>query len=69
MTAAGNTIEKVQKHEDKLAVEQRGDPERWSVVRELEEANTSIIDRVMELREQADDKKFKNAGCVDEKVR
>ena len=64
MTAAGNTIEKVQKHEDKWRSVCEEIPNLEAVVRELEEANTSIIDRVMELREQADDKKFKNAGCV-----
>ena len=64
MTAAGNTIEKVQKHEDKWRSVCEEIPKLEEVVRELEEANTSIIDRVMELREQADDKKFKNAGCV-----
>ena len=64
MTAAGNTIEKVQKHEDKWRSVCEEIPKLEAVVRELEEANTSIIDRVMELREQADDKKFKNAGCV-----
>ena len=64
MTAAGTSIEKVQLHEDKWRSVCEEIPRLEEVLREAEANNTPIIDRVMELREQADDKKFKNAGCV-----